>query len=341
MKLVSYFAHRSGGNAPDVRLGALNAAGTAVIDLEQAARRYQLQQPGRLASMLAFLEAWPASSQTARELLEKESPSPTSDSSWLPSEQIRLAAPLPVPNSIRDCMTYEQHLVQSMRTMVQTHYPLLYWLDRLSRATTGFRVLRPPRVWYQRPLYYKGNCRSVVGPEADIHWPSYDSKLDFELEFGVVIGKRGRDISPQQAHEFIAGYTLFNDFSAREIQLAEMRGHLGPAKSKDFDSGNALGPYLVTSDELGDISQLMLSTELTVRSGHVPALARCNSHSPRSSPTFRRTRHCIRVILSPQGRYREVAGWNGTVGCNLAMSWSWTEVHWVSCVIASSARGPT
>ncbi len=240
---------------------ALNTAGTAVLDLEQAARRHQVQQPAALASMRAFLESWPTSFEIAKTLWEQESTS-ISGPGWRPCPQTQLAAPLPIPNSIRDCMMFEQHVVQSMRTIASRHFRPLAWLDRLTRATIGYRILRPPRVWYERPLYYKGNCRSVVGPEAEVHWPSYARQLDFELEFGVVVGKQGRNISADHAQEFIAGYTLFNDFSAREIQLSELRGHLGPTKSKDFDTGNALGPFLVTTDELGDTSQLVLSARV-------------------------------------------------------------------------------
>jgi len=83
-------------------------------------------------------------------------------------------------------------------------------------------------------------------------WPKYTNRLDYELEFGVFIGRIGRDISREQARRHIAGYTIFNDFSARDIQLREMQGRLGLAKGKDFDTGNAMGPYLVTADEVPD-----------------------------------------------------------------------------------------
>lgn len=116
----------------------------------------------------------------------------------------------------------------------------------------GRGFLRPPPVWYERPVYYKGNPNSVVGNEADIQWPSFSTRLDFELEFGIFIGKEGRDIPASKAKEHIAGFSLFNDFSARDTQAAEMTGRLGPAKSKDFDTGNAIGPWLVTPDEVPD-----------------------------------------------------------------------------------------
>jgi 2-keto-4-pentenoate hydratase/2-oxohepta-3-ene-1,7-dioic acid hydratase in catechol pathway len=119
----------------------------------------------------------------------------------------------------------------------------------------GRGFLRPPPVWYERPIYYKGNPNSVVGHDADIQWPSFSKRLDFELEFGIFIGKAGRNIPASKANEYIAGYSLFNDFSARDTQAAEMAGRLGPAKSKDFDTGNAIGPWLVTPEEVpGEIT---------------------------------------------------------------------------------------
>ena len=105
-----------------------------------------------------------------------------------------------------------------------------------------------PDVWYEIPVCYKGNADSVVGPGATVEWPSYSSLMDIELEIGAVIGKRGTGISADEAEEYIAGFTLFNDFSARDEQGEEMEGRLGPARGKDF--ANAFGPHLVTPEEV-------------------------------------------------------------------------------------------
>jgi 2-keto-4-pentenoate hydratase/2-oxohepta-3-ene-1,7-dioic acid hydratase in catechol pathway len=109
-----------------------------------------------------------------------------------------------------------------------------------------------PRVWYERPIFYHPNRLAVCGPEADIPWPAYSEVMDFELEFGCYIGKPGKDIPRARAREHIFGYTIFNDFSARDEQAREMPGQLGPGKGKDFDRSNAMGPCLVTSDEMPD-----------------------------------------------------------------------------------------
>ncbi|MCZ7641458.1 MAG: fumarylacetoacetate hydrolase family protein [Pseudorhodoplanes sp.] len=119
-----------------------------------------------------------------------------------------------------------------------------------------------PQVWYQQPLYYKGNRFSVVGPDADVHWPSYSRYLDFELEWGIFIGRKGRNIPASEARDYIFGYTVFNDFSARDAQYRETEGRLGPAKGKDFDTGNAMGPCIVTADALAEPYNLAMAVRV-------------------------------------------------------------------------------
>lgn len=112
-------------------------------------------------------------------------------------------------------------------------------------------IARPmPDLWYQMPSYYKGNPCSVQGTDDPIVWPPYTEKLDFELEYGVYIGKQGRNIQAEDVGDYIAGYTIFNDVSARDIQMKEKSLTMGPTKGKDFDTGNIMGPCLVTPDEL-------------------------------------------------------------------------------------------
>lgn len=106
-----------------------------------------------------------------------------------------------------------------------------------------------PEYWYRAPVCYKGNHRALIGPDDDCPWPSYTNQLDFELELAMIVGVRGRDVAPDRAGDYVFGFTVFNDFSARDIQSREMSAWLGPAKSKDF--ANAFGPCIVTADELG------------------------------------------------------------------------------------------
>jgi 2-keto-4-pentenoate hydratase/2-oxohepta-3-ene-1,7-dioic acid hydratase in catechol pathway len=149
---------------------------------------------------------------------------------------VRLAAPLPQPPQIRDFLCFEEHLKNSFA--------------QAAKLTGVEREI--PAVWYQQPIYYKANRFSVSGPQADVVWPSYSQVMDYELELACVIGSGGRDIQSPDAARHIFGFTIFNDASARDAQMIEMGGTLGPAKGKDFDTGNVFGPWIVTPEELGD-----------------------------------------------------------------------------------------
>jgi 2-keto-4-pentenoate hydratase/2-oxohepta-3-ene-1,7-dioic acid hydratase in catechol pathway len=137
----------------------------------------------------------------------------------------RLLAPLPQPLSIRDTLGFLDHL----------------------KAARGPDI---PEVFLEIPaLYYKGNTMSVQGTDSDVIWPVFSERLDYELEFAAVIGRQGTNIPLEETWNYIAGYMIFNDVSARDIQSREMTSRLGPNKGKDFDTGNVFGPYLVTPDE--------------------------------------------------------------------------------------------
>ncbi len=140
--------------------------------------------------------------------------------------------PLLQPPLLRDFYSFEQHVVAGA-------------------ARRGEPV---PPAWYRRPFYYKGNPATILAPGAIVPWPAFSDSLDYELELACVLLSGGRDLDPESALESIAGYTVFCDFSARDLQREEMQVRLGPAKSKDFASG--LGPWLVTADEVEDPAQL-------------------------------------------------------------------------------------
>lgn len=130
------------------------------------------------------------------------------------------------PSGYRDCMAFEGHF------------------------SFGFRWRREPipEVMYEMPVSYCGNPLSFIGPNDDVPWPSYSEFMDFELELGIVIGRPCTNLTPEQAPDHIAGLTILNDFSARDIQAREMTSGLGPAKGKHFAC--AAGPYLTTMDSL-------------------------------------------------------------------------------------------
>ncbi|MEU1274291.1 fumarylacetoacetate hydrolase family protein [Streptomyces sp. NPDC005799] len=141
--------------------------------------------------------------------------------------EVRLLPPLQPP-TVRDFVTFEEH-VEGVRRSVD--------------GTAGV-----PEQWYAAPTFYFTNPYAVYGPHDDIPMPPGSNVLDFELEVAAVIGTEGRDLTPEQARDHIVGYTIFNDWSARDLQSAEMKVGLGPCKGKD--TATTLGPYLVTADEL-------------------------------------------------------------------------------------------
>lgn len=100
------------------------------------------------------------------------------------------------------------------------------------------------------PVHYRASCTDVVGSEAPILWQTYTEKLDYELEVAICIGKYGVNIPEEKAEEYIFGYTIYNDISARDIQVREMRLRFGPGKRKSFRNSNIVGSCLATPDEL-------------------------------------------------------------------------------------------
>ena len=151
--------------------------------------------------------------------------------SWHDIDSLHWLPVIPRPPLIRDFMGFEQHL--------KNIYP------RLGRDI-------PPE-WYNLPIYYKGNPQSVGAHCDEITIPALGADMDFEFEIAAVIGRGGRNIDPGNAMDHVYGFTIYNDFSAREIQRREMSVGLGPAKGKDFDRAHVFGPFLVTRDEVGDI----------------------------------------------------------------------------------------
>ncbi len=152
-----------------------------------------------------------------------------------PLDAVRLRAPAPRPVTFRDFLIHEGHKAAGAR-----------------RRNTEIDP-----VWYELPSCYKGNRLTIIGPDDDLRWPHYTEKLDYELELAMFIGKRGKDIEEASAMEHVFGFSVLNDFSARDIQMREMRNWLGPHKGKDF--GTAIGPCIVTADEFDSADATMIA----------------------------------------------------------------------------------
>jgi 2-keto-4-pentenoate hydratase/2-oxohepta-3-ene-1,7-dioic acid hydratase in catechol pathway len=231
MKLVTF---ESPGTAPHV--GALTGDLDRLVDLTAAAGGAEF------GDMLSLIDAGEPALERARRCVREAAKT-------IAVSEVRLLAPIPVPRRLRDFLSFELHVRQSR---ANRH---LFGIEGEPRDP---REVKIARVWYERPIYYKSNCFSVVGPEAPIHWPSYSKAIDYELEIALVTGRRGKNFSESEAGRFIFGYCIFNDFSARDTQFSEMQGSLGPAKGKDFDTGNALGPWIATADEIADPQRLRM-----------------------------------------------------------------------------------
>jgi len=244
MKLITFI-----DTTGEERIGALADDGQTVFALQSGARAKYGSPSPFFTSMLAFLEGGPKALAAGQEIfayLTAERP----PKAIIPLHSVTVCAPVPRPNSIRDCMCFEQHIINSIRAVgLKKFAPFDEWIEKTfgRKRSIAYFANKP---WYERPIYYKGNRFSVVGTGAEVCIPPYTRQFDYELEFGIFIWKKGVSISKAEARSYIGGYTIFNDFSARDIQLKEQGGRLGPSKGKDFDTGNAMGPCLVTPDEI-------------------------------------------------------------------------------------------
>jgi 2-keto-4-pentenoate hydratase/2-oxohepta-3-ene-1,7-dioic acid hydratase in catechol pathway len=174
------------------------------------------------------------------------------------SKDVRLKAPLPRPNSIRDFANYELHVRQAIAASLKVRARAAPDPEAALAKfhESGLHII--PKIWFEQPLYFKGNPRSVIGPDDNVIWPKFAKLMDYELELAVIIGGPVKDLTPGNAMSAVFGYTIFNDFSARDMQSRETQFRLGPAKGKDFDTGNALGPVIVTPDEIPDPAALAM-----------------------------------------------------------------------------------
>lgn len=224
MKFCTY-SHAAHGS---MRPGVLTADGATIVDLG-----------GSFDSVLSIIKGGDEAKAKAKSLLDAAA-------TCVPLSEAKLHAPVPVPEQIRDSMLFEKHVQQAMEQIARMRKPLL------GPLLIKLGMVKVAPTWYQIPIYYKSNRFSVNGPDGDVIWPRYSQIMDFELEFGFFLGKGGKNIKPSEARNHIFGFTIFNDFSARDAQSIEMQSMLGPCKGKDFDTGNAMGPFLVTLDEIGD-----------------------------------------------------------------------------------------
>lgn len=198
-----------------VRSGVLTES-NLVVDMYEATK-------GSLPEKLIdFLENSERNMKTASQLLQLTE----GDLGVYPLHEVRMMAPLPAPKSLRDFYAFEQHV-------------------KSARENRGLKMIPE---WYQIPVFYFSNHLAIKGPEDKISMPVQCEWLDYELEVACIIGKEGRNITAEEAEDYIFGYCILNDWSARDLQRQEMKVGLGPAKGKDFST--SIGPWIITKDEI-------------------------------------------------------------------------------------------
>jgi fumarylacetoacetate (FAA) hydrolase len=153
-----------------------------------------------------------------------------------PLAGLRLRAPVIQPPTVRDFAAFEEHITQQ-------------YIRADDGTIDGFGYLNM-EVWRRMPVFYFSSPLKMLGPDEDLVYPAATKNLDYECEIGMVILREGRDILEADAADYIAGFTVLNDWSPRDIQADEMGGTLGPVKGKDC--GTSIGPWVVTPDEFGD-----------------------------------------------------------------------------------------
>src|ERR1700693_4214279 len=256
-------------------IGALTEADSKIIRLQAAEQLRGGEANPHFQSMLAFLQGASASRDAAQRTVEFALSQPP-EGIAIERANVELLSPVPRPESIREFMVFEQHVINCTRRFGMPRW--VASIDRMvdktlgRKATLAYRMARP---WYERPVYYKGNRMNVIGDGARLTIPGYTKAFDWELEFGIFLCQQGRDIPKEKARDFIGGYTIFNDFSARDIPKRKMGGRLGTPNGKDFGGGHGVGPVLVTPDEIPDAYNLAMRARVNgeeVSYGHTKGL---------------------------------------------------------------------
>ncbi len=154
------------------------------------------------------------------------------------------------PKSYRDFMLSEAHYINAASNYAKSARPGAYRITQLYKKLTGktHSKLKPSPLWYEQPIFYMGGHMNFYAHGAEIIWPKYSSSIDYELEVGFVLAKPLYNATPEQAEAAIGGFVVFNDFSARDVQMPEMESGFGPQKSKHF--ANAISSEFVTADEI-------------------------------------------------------------------------------------------
>jgi fumarylacetoacetate (FAA) hydrolase len=213
MKLVSFLRNN------EERLGLFSQ--NKIYDLQESGKELNISLPSTMAEFLNEFEKLFGQAAKIDESIK------FGEIKWgIDKDKIKLIAPVPHPSSCRDGYAFRQHVATA-------------------RRNRGVEMIPE---FDQYPVFYMTNHNTIIGEGDVVVEKDHLEKLDFELEAAIVISKNGKNIEAKDADSYIAGYMIMNDLSARVLQMEEMKLNLGPAKGKDF--ATAIGPWLVTTDEL-------------------------------------------------------------------------------------------
>lgn len=217
------------GRVIDLRRASIDHLMARNATREAALRLSEALFPGSMSEAIALGDRFLAALRNADAARPDEASIPIEKVTWLPATD---------PSVVRDGLTFIEHIKGFHEKMGKDPEPALLKV----------------------PGYFKGTPWTLFGHDAEIPWPDFIDYMDYELEIGFVIGKRGRNVRPEEARSYLFGLTIFNDFSARDRQGVEMPIGMGPQKCKDFAYG--VGPWITTMDEISDLGGLEMSVRI-------------------------------------------------------------------------------
>lgn len=236
--------------------GGESHAGALVSDTAISLTRASGNDP-RFASMLDLIRAGDAGLADARALCDSHPADAAYD-----VQDVTLCAPLPNPPRFRDCSLFIEHLQPAFRGVARTLAAEASDPQAEYQRLVATGKFDPPAIFSSEVIYYNADHTAVSGPGDLIVAPAETGQLDYELEFAAVIGTTAKDVTREDASAAIFGYTIFNDWSCRDLQIAVMQSQLGPSRGKDFDGANTIGPCIVTPDEIGSPYALQMEARV-------------------------------------------------------------------------------
>ena len=228
-------------------IGALVDGDQAIVDLTAVNA-----ERSEFGSMLEFIRAGERALEHAREAVMRRIGA-------IASGGVTLLAPLPNPPLMRDWGTMQEHAMFFVRRAARARVANNSDPEAAYQRLVEDGQVALPKNYFTRPRFYTCNPLNLIGHDAILPWPNFSRSLDYELELALVIGKTGRDIPESAARQHMFGITLFNDFTARDVQAEE---NSAAGKSKDFEGSYSLGPCIATIDEFRDVYDIAVSSRL-------------------------------------------------------------------------------